>query len=348
MAFALLPALRAVASGLPSRAPTPSSPVMAATTFKRLSPTPGPTKPMISPRPIIGTTTLFAPKPPAAAPSPSPAPAPQTAAPPAPQPAPTPAPAPVPPPPPPTAQGATTKAFTGNETPYQVLPTQSQGLQDILSRLQTEAGRQLDQPTVYDDALFKEISDSQKAGINENFDAAQRSLAAELASRGINYSSIAGGKLNDISTARARALSDVDTQNARDRAMALAQGRSAAFNNASGIAGALSNLEQGNREELRTERGYADNLRDAARNQSLQELLLNEQLGSERNSEFQDLLRTALGYGQGGAAGSMLGAAGSLLGSTASQYAGREQSTDAGLSQLAQLAAQLFGGGSSQ
>jgi hypothetical protein len=243
---------------------------------------------------------------------------------------------------PPTAQGAKTQTITGNETPYQVLPQASQQFQDILNRLQGDVVRQLDQPTVYDDALFKQVTAAQKAGINENFDAAQKQLQAELAARGINYSTIAGNKLSDLATARARALSDVDAQAARERALALAQGRSAASSAARGLADFLQQYETGNRQELRTERAYNDALRTQARDQALQELLTQNALETQSDEGFQDLLSRALGYGTYTA-----GLAGSLLGQGINAYSGLEGQNDADLSQLAELASLLLGRGGS-
>lgn len=316
----------------PKPAPTPTTTQATSAPAATPTPTPTPTSPLTNLPPMItdgpGSWPTGFPSLPIYQPAPA-TPAEGTGSAPV-APAPN-APAPPPAAPPPTAPGATTQSFTGNEQPYQVLPGQDRSFQSLLSRLNTEANRQLDQPTVYDDALFGDITASQKAGINENFDAAQRDLAGQLASRGINYSSIAGGALNDIATARARSLSDVDTNNARDRAMALAQGRTAAFGNAAGLSSFMDSTDRANRDELRGERGYADSLRNDARNQSIQEQLLNYQMQNDQQNSFQDLLNAALGYGQAPGASQMYLGAGGLFGNNAALWGQREQGYDSSL-----------------
>jgi hypothetical protein len=71
-----------------------------------------------------------------------------------------------------TAPAGTTP-LTGNEGPYRVAPTMSGGLQQLLEKLQGEAGRQLLQPTMWDDALASQVVDQQKRGINEDYAGAQ-------------------------------------------------------------------------------------------------------------------------------------------------------------------------------
>lgn len=238
----------------------------------------------------------------------------------------------------PLPQGAT--PITGQEAPYAVQPQQSQTLQALLQRLSGEATRQLDQPTVYDDALFKSALDQGTAEIDRDYKASGTALNSELAGRGLDYSSVAGGRFNDLAAERGRAVTTLNTNLLRERAGALAAGRSAAFSNASGLAGSLAGLEAGERDELRGERGYTDALRTQARDQSLQELLLGRQFDQQDTDQYRQLLGTALGYGQAPGAAGYFGSAGGLLGSGAGQYGQQAADNSAGLAQLAQL---LFG-----
>jgi hypothetical protein len=190
-----------------------------------------------------------------------------------------------------------TQAISGAETPYSVNPTSSPATSSLLSRLQEEATRQLDQPTVYDDALFGQIKDASARGINQNYDTAQTHLDAELAGRGINYSSIAGGRILDLNSQRANALSDLDTNLLRERANALASGRTAAANTARGVYGDSDTSERADRGELRTERSYLDQLRDAARTQAEQGSLYDESFGAKNDNDWTSLLSRVFGVG---------------------------------------------------
>ena len=232
---------------------------------------------------------------------------------------------------------AGTTAVSGSEVPYHVGTGPDQSTQDVLSKLATEAGRQLDQPTVWDDPLAKQIKDAQTAGINANYDVAGRHLDASLADRGINYSTIAGGDIMDLEKQRAGALSSVDADIAQQRANALAAGRSAAFGNASSFVGTRQGVDQTTRANQIGERSYADELRNKAQSDALQQTLLGEQFGSANDQSFQQLLASIYGAG----AGSQGGAAG-IYGGQAGQAYGSQAADQEGLAQLAQLAAQYF------
>lgn len=212
-----------------------------------------------------------------------------------------------------------------------------------MSRLQSEATRQLDNPTVYDDDLYKKAKEATSRGINENFDAAQEKLNSELASRGINYSTIAGGRHVDLATRRAQELSGVDTDILEKRAMALAQGRASAFGNAGGLADRRIDLERGNRLEQRGERRYVDDLRGTARDQAIQQAQLGEQSGRASDQDFQSILDRAIGYGQGGNAGALLSGASGTYGGAANRAGGRASETDDDLAGLAELAMMQWG-----
>jgi len=222
---------------------------------------------------------------------------------------------------------AGTTAVSGSEVPYHIGTDPNANTTGILSKLATEAGRQLDQPTVWDDPLAKQIKDSQVAGINANYDVAGQHLDARLADRGINYSTIAGGDIMDLEKQRAGELSGVDASIARDRANSLAAGRSAAFNNASGYVGTQTGVDQTTRGNQVGERNYTDTLRNQAQGQAI---------AGDQN--FQQLLSQIYGQGTGSQ-----GAAAGIYGTQGAQASGNQAQDQQGLAELAQLAAQFFG-----
>jgi hypothetical protein len=245
--------------------------------------------------------------------------------------------APLAPPPSTPPAGTTppgTTAVSGSEVPYHVATGPSDATSSMLSKLATEAGRQLDQPTVWDDPLAKQIKDAQVAGINSNYDEAGKHLDASLADRGINYSTIAGGDIMDLQKQRAGALSSVDADIAAQRANSLAAGRASAFGNASSVFGSQQGADQQSRNNQVGERNYTDTLRSKAQSDAI---------GAD--DQYQQILNQAYGYGNSGAGNSALGQASGIYGSQAGQY-GADQGVDQGnLAQLAELAAQFFGTG---
>lgn len=220
-----------------------------------------------------------------------------------------------------------TTAVSGSEVPYHVGTGPGQATTDVLSKLATEAGRQLDQPTVWDDPLAQQIKAQRSAGVDENYRKAGASLDASLADRGINYSTIAGGDIMDLNKAHAADLGAIDTDIAQQRANALAAGRQSAFQNASGFVGTNEGVNQTTRANQVGERGYADTLRRQAQTDA-----------AAGDQNFQSLLDRVYGMGTGsqGAAAGIYGGQGAVN----YESAGQDQ---AGLADLAQLAAQYFG-----
>jgi hypothetical protein len=218
--------------------------------------------------------------------------------------------------------------------PYHVAAAPSQATTSMLARLATEAGRQLDQPTVWDDPLAKQIKEAQVAGINSNYDVAGHHLDASLADRGINYSTIAGGDIMDLEKQRAGELSGVDASIAQQRASALAAGRSSAFGNANSVLGSQNAVDQQTRDNQIGERGYTDTLRNKAQSDA--------QAADDR---FQQILNQAYGYGTSGAGNSALGQAAGIYGNQAGAFTDSQQQDQGGLAQLAELAARFLGAG---
>lgn len=231
-----------------------------------------------------------------------------------------------------------TAAVSGGEVPYHIGTGPSDQSSGLLSRLATEAGRQLDQPTVWDDPLAKQIKDAQVSGVNANYDEAGKHLDARLADRGINYSTIAGGDIMDLEKQRAGALSSIDADIAGQRANALAAGRASAFGNARGVFGDSSATDQTTRNNQVGERGYTDDLRNKAQSDALATTQLGETYGRQNDQDFQSILDRAYGSGTS----SQTGASG-IYGSQANGYGSSQAADQGGLAELAQLAAQFFG-----
>lgn len=180
-----------------------------------------------------------------------------------------------------------------NAQPTQILPTGTGRNADLLAQLQDEASRQLQQPTVYDDPLYQSALALRNANTDERFKGEQQDLNENLSGRGLSYSSVYGGRLNDLKTAQSREKAQNENDLLTQRALALAQGRTAAFNNAAGLQTTVAGQELSGRNELRNERSYLDNLDQVAHDQALQEWLAGQ---SQTNTEQDQLLRL-LGIG---------------------------------------------------
>jgi hypothetical protein len=240
--------------------------------------------------------------------------------------------------------GYSSTPITGQETPQRIEQKDSGDLQSLTGRMQQEAMRQLDAPTMYDDELAGRVKDSARAGIDRNFKDQQDSLEAELQERGINFSSIAGGRFNDLATEKARALSDVDTSIMRERAQTLAEGRRSAFDTARGVAGFHDSREARARDEARGERGYTDSLRRQARQDSVEELGIQDSMGRANEQDYMRYVMEGLGYG-GSAGGAYMDRASSAFGDLSRDYGNEAMQSEEGLASLAELAMQYFGGG---
>jgi hypothetical protein len=172
--------------------------------------------------------------------------------------------------------GATISDITGQERPQAITPGASatQGLQESA---QAAAQRALENPSPYDDELFKQETERGREALNE-----------DLAARGLDYSTFAPELYSK------RVLQPLLSERARG----IADARAQALQGAQSVIGQRTGYEAQGREELRGERGYVDQLREQARQQDLQRYALE-----------QDALQRALQAFQGGAAG-LGGAAG--------------------------------------
>lgn len=232
------------------------------------------------------------------------------------------------------------------------------GMEQVFPELQAEVLRQLRQPSPYDDELFRGALEQGQRLLDEYYRAQEENLKAEMAGRGLDYSSLYGGRLADIATERGRAFQDLMRPLLRERAMSLGSAREAAARNALSLLGAgmqeaglrtqqtqlgagtgldlgrfLSGQEAMARAEERGERGYLDALREQARSQALQEFMLGEQLGTGRESEYQRLLSEAMGYGTSGLP--QLLSAAQILGGGAGQYGEMQDALNRYLAELA-------------
>lgn len=181
-------------------------------------------------------------------------------------------------------------------------------LQTLLTRLYGTVNQGLDQPTVYDDPLYKAALGLKNEQIGNQFQGLRDQLNQDLAGRGLTYSSVAGTGLRDLSTAQSFAQEQAANDLLRERAQALASGRQGALANALGVLG----FDSGQRQAAN-----ADDYR-----------LLSLGLNDGANQDIYGLS--------------------SLLGQGASQYGSQANATNDQLAQLAAAAAQLFGlGGAS-
>lgn len=217
-----------------------------------------------------------------------------------------PAPGGAPPPPPPDARGADTGRMSGAEEPFTVMPEQSETFEQLMGPMREAVASQLENPSVYDSETFQRVLDKAKRG-----------LEADLASRGFRHST--GG--SEIFA------ENVMTPLLRERARTLESARRGAFNRARGLTGFAEGVGQRNRQELRGERRYMDELRRRARQQAMEEFQLQDQMRRQRRSNYQRLLTQALGFGSPGSAVGTLGSAAQGMGSAARQFGNRSART---------------------
>lgn len=251
-----------------------------------------------------------------------------------------PAPAPVVPA---SSSAAQVSAFTGNEAPYTVMPTQPAATQELRSRAQQEAMRALEQPTAFDDELFQGARDQALRLLDEDFGRQEERLTGDLAARGLDYSSVAAGNLNDLRTERARAGGDLLQDLLLRRAETLASGRQQALSGALGVAQSEAGLDSAFREELRGERSYSDFLRTSAREQAIQDFLMEQDLAGQSEASFQQLLQQAMAQGDPSRLLAALNSGAAGYASPAAAYGAQAEMTNEQLQQLAELAGQIFG-----
>jgi hypothetical protein len=239
-------------------------------------------------------------------------------------------------------EGVETRPITGNEAPERILPRRSEAVSELLQRLQAEALRQLEQPSPYDDELFRQALETERQRLDEYYGGLQRQLEAELARRGLSYGSTAGQMLADLATQRGRAFQEVLTPLLRERAQALGSARRSAAETARDLLGFRTALEAAERGELRGERSYLDALREAAYEQALRQMQLEEAARAQQEAEFQRLLAQALATSDPTALLAALGQAGTGLGDVAAAYGQRAEASGRQLGSLAELLAMIL------
>lgn len=213
--------------------------------------------------------------------------------------------------------GQVVRDIQGNERPQQILPGQSatQGLQESA---QAAAQRALNNPSPFDDALFKQEVERGREALN-----------ADLADRGLSYSTIGSELfgtrvLNPLLSERARGIADARRQ---------------ALEGAQNVIGQRAGLEAQGRGELRGERGYLDTLREQARRNAIEQYGLQE-------SQLQTTLAQALASGDPSRALAALQSAAYGMTNPALQYGRQAEQTGQSLQDLAQLFGQTFFNGS--
>lgn len=205
--------------------------------------------------------------------------------------------------------------ITGEERPQAITPGAS-ATQPLQDQAQAAASRALENPSAYDDSIFK-------ADVARG----RESLDADLANRGLDYSTLAPQLFSD------RVLSPLLSERART----ISADRQRALEGATSVIGQRTGLEAQGRGELRGERGYTDTLREQARQNELQRRALQE-------SSFQTTLQQALASGDPSRALAALQSAAYGMGQPAAAYGEQAQQTGAGLGELAQQFIQQFYG----
>lgn len=110
-------------------------------------------------------------------------------------------------------------------------------INQLTPQLLEEALRNLANPSAFDDELFTRALSLAEGRLDERFDARREGLESELGSRGLAFSSTAGGALSDLEVEAGRAFEDIMTQLLLTRATTLAQDRQVAFGNALNLGG---------------------------------------------------------------------------------------------------------------
>lgn len=121
-------------------------------------------------------------------------------------------------------------AFPSTPAPGVGAPGDLTNLDPVQQAMRDETLRRLQNPSPYDDALWQKEVDRAKLSSDEQWKRNRDSLDADLAARGINFSSIAGDKLSDFNTARSRSWDDTLTGFLSDRAKGIGSARDQAFN----------------------------------------------------------------------------------------------------------------------
>ena len=208
---------------------------------------------------------------------------------------------------PPTASGVSGTSVTGTNgaTPDSLSSTLLQKSQDLLNN-----------PSVYDDPLFQQQMDLAKRGLDQQYAGIEDNLKADLSQRGLDWSTIAAGKLGDFATNKGNAWQNIVTQMLTDRAQGLAAARGQAFDQA--------NAEQ----------GYNANRDDTAFGRAVQLMQLQQSANAQNVAEQQGWAQLGLGALNSAQQNALLQATGAQNLSSA---------TSDQLAQMAQLAAEFFG-----
>lgn len=208
-----------------------------------------------------------------------------------------------------------TRDIQGTERPQAISPGQS-ATQPLQEQAQAAAARALENPSPFDDDLFK-----QEVG------RAREAFGGDIAERGLDYSTIAPTLFAE------RVLNPMLSERARG----IAEARRSALAGAQDVIGQRTGLEAQGRGELRGERGYVDQLREQARRNEIERYQLGE-------SQFQTTLQQALASGDPSRALAALQSAAYGMGGPAAQYGAQAEATGGGLQDLAELFLNQFYG----
>ena len=222
---------------------------------------------------------------------------------------------------------------------------------ELFGALESQALNRMRNPGGFDEELMRGSMDEVERRAGKFSRGLFDRVGANVADRGIDFSNIAADDFQDAGATSSRFFNDLMRpilQNRENNVAARSQadfsnalgveqfraGESQrGFGNAAGVAGLLSGLERGERGELRGERAFNENLRGTARDQAIQEALLQEQFRSGRENEFTQLMGGGMGAGTEG----LRAAAGAspTLADLAGSYAGDENRANQSVSWLA-------------
>lgn len=289
----------------------------------------------------------------------------------------------------------------------------------VFDQLKQIVARQVANPSIYDDELMTSSIDLAKNRLGESYDASRSDLEADMARRGLSFSSTMGGKLSDMKVSKERSFQEMLNNILREKATANAADRTAAYNMAGGLsdrllgeseslfnrdttaqnqgmdmsrfqqseqsrvfgekdsatsaamnnarlissdeqrrqqaqasafqqllglgglqgqaADQLGRVESGERDEQRMERGYTDGLRRQARSDSIEEILLEDQLYGSQDARDLNWAELSGRQGSSSAGQAGLGGAGNMFGGLADIYARAQAGDEEAAAEFAQL-----------
>lgn len=200
--------------------------------------------------------------------------------------------------------------YAGNVDPYASIPTyQPQTLTppqvDLSPYINQIMGQFAGGPGIIDSNLFQGLFEQGNRLLDEQYGGLQRQLEGNLASRGLDFSSVAAGNLSDIATQRGRASQELMNNLLSQEWNNMAQLRNQGVQGMLGAAGleqgqagqnwqnALQALNAGMAQQAQQfgqqtgERGYQDYLNQQAQQQAYQQYAMQQQAWQQAQQQYQ-------------------------------------------------------------